>query len=362
MPGKVRQWPAWREYGIDLADEVKDPDFLKAKQQVIDEYGEERLRKSWVAVCEELAKVTDEIASQGNATIPILQAESLLAHGFSSGDLDSIRRTGCFIVRGVIPRAETETLYRNLRDYIELNKKQIKGWPEESPAMLMLYDSPTQNAIRSHPNHLRLQRMVNELWHDESAETSPDPLIYLDGVRDRPPGQPFLGLGPHVDAGSLCRWADLDYRGVYDSVLSGRALEHDAWDLGARKDADQGLFPGPAQSTMFRSFQGWTALTRAAPNEGTLLLYPSLVATIAYTILRPFFRPPAGPGDVMDPARWTLDASGSFPGTEKPHSQYLSRSSHPHLRLEECLVHIPVMEAGDTVWWHCDVSDCGGHP
>jgi hypothetical protein len=78
---------------------------------------------------------------------------------------------------------------------------------------------------------------------------------------------------------------------------------------------------------------------------------------VAYLLLRPFFTPPTSEADVMDPEKWILNTDdGWFPGTYQEHSQYLSRASHPHLRLEECLVHIPEMQPGDTIWWHCDVS------
>jgi hypothetical protein len=60
---------------------------------------------------------------------------------------------------------------------------------------------------------------------------------------------------------------------------------------------------------------------------------------------------------VMDASAWTFDSAGCwFPGTFKNDSQYLSTSSHPHLRLKQTLVHAPPMEAGDSVWWHADVS------
>ncbi|KAK6355095.1 hypothetical protein TWF696_004219 [Orbilia brochopaga] len=223
--------------------------------------------------------------------------------------------------------------------------------------MYAIFDSPMQNAIRSHPDHLKIQRSLNALWHDETGETSPDPLIYYDGVRDRPPNQVFLGLGPHIDAGSLSRWAEPTYRKVYEAVFSGNPEKHDAWDLGVRKDAVQDLFKAQSHSSVFRAFQGWTALTPARAREGSILLYPNVQATVAYMLLRPFFRPPENEADTMDATKWTFDESGCFfPGTWKEQSQYLSRSSHPHLRFEECLVHVPDINPGDTVWWHSDVS------
>lgn len=174
-------------------------------------------------------------------------------------------------------------------------------------------------------------------------------------MRIRPPGKPFYGLGPHIDAGSLCRWADAGYRKVYDSIFSGFPERFDAYDLSTRKDADQAAFEGSAHSSVFRAFQGWTALTGTRPREGSLLLYPYAGTVIAYVLLRPFFTPPQE--DVMVASKWSFNPDNTwFPGTRKESSQYLSRTSHPHLRLEDCLVHIPEMRPGDTVWWHCDVS------
>ncbi|KAF6816748.1 DUF1479 domain protein [Colletotrichum plurivorum] len=356
MPGRVQSWPAWAEYTEQGKIESKSPDFLEIKRSIISEYGAASLQRGWLAVCNELQKVTKEIISKGQDIIPILETAELVEGGFTAEQRAEVKRVGVFVVRGVVPKPEAVQHYGNLKQYIADNKGKIQGWPAESPSMLMLYDSPPQNSLRAHPNHLRLQRMLNELWHDDTGTTAPDPLVYYDGVRDRPPRQDFLGLGPHIDAGSLCRWADEAYRQVYCNIFSGRPELHDCYDLGLRKAADQELYPGPAHSSVFRSFQGWTALTRAAPNEGTLLVYPNVAAVVSYVMLRPFFRPPNDPRDLMDATKWTLDdATGWFPGTFETESQRLSRASHPHLKLEECLIHIPTMEPGDTIWWHADV-------
>ena len=36
-------------------------------------------------------------------------------------------------------------------------------------------------------------------------------------------------------------------------------------------------------------------------------------------------------------------------------SLLLSHESHPHLRLDECMVSVPKVNSGDTVFLHCDV-------
>ncbi|KAL3451353.1 hypothetical protein BJX65DRAFT_219398 [Aspergillus insuetus] len=357
MPAQTREWPAWAEYASEGAKEAQDPEFLAIKKAVIAQYGAEALRRSWIKVCNDLRVITDEIAEKGNSIIPSFETTKVLQNGFTEAEEEEIRRVGTFICRGTIAEDETNALYSNLKKFLADNEGSIQAWPKESPSMLILYNSPTQNTLRVHPRHLQLQRKLNELWHDSTGESSSDPLVYLDGVRDRGPGVPFLGLGPHIDAGSLCRWADPTYRRVYDSILSGNPEKFDPYDMSIRKDADQALYEGMAHSRVLRTFQGWTALTPTAPREGTIMMYPNVKAAIAYMLLRPFFRPPADPNvDLMDAENWTLDdASGWFPGTFKPQSQRLSRASHPHLRLEECLVHVPAVNAGDTVWWHCDL-------
>jgi hypothetical protein len=158
------------------------------------------------------------------------------------------------------------------------------------------------------------------------------------------------------DGGSLSRWADPTYRKVYEQIWKGNPLAFDPYDLSIRKDAKPGLFPGTA-SQVLRAFQGWTALTSAGANEGSLLLYPDVKTAMAYVMLRPLFDAPDNEADIMDAEKWTLNAErGWFPGTWRHLPQIVSPASHPHLRLEECLVNIPRMQPGDTVWWHADVK------
>lgn len=212
---------------------------------------------------------------------------------------------------------------------------------------------------RTHPRAMALHRELNEFWHDDddAAKSFAEPLVYADACRIRPPGVPFRGLGPHIDAGSLARWADPDYRKVYEKIWTGNPDEYEPYDLTVRKNADPALFPGGAHSHVLRLWQGWTALTSADAHEGSLMLFPEVKTSIAYVLLRPFFKPPGNKDDILDAEKWTFDAEDPwFPGVWRDTSQELSPDAFPHLRLKECLVHIPKVNPGDTVWWHCDVS------
>ncbi|KAI1880368.1 hypothetical protein JX265_001989 [Neoarthrinium moseri] len=357
MPSTLESWPAWPEFGVQLEDTKRDPWFARAKAEIISEYGEEAIRQGWLKACKSLEEVTQELGSLGTSAIPIFEMHSILDNkGFTEEQKDLMKSRGCCIVKSVLSEEEASAKYCDLKEYIAQNKDSIMGWPAGSPSIFNLYNSSTQVSVRTHPNQILLQKILNSLYHDTTAQTSPEPLSYTDAARVRPPGQEFLGLGPHIDAGSLARWADYAYRKAYHHVFSGFPEKHDVYDLGSRKDANQHKFPARAHSCVFRSFQGWTALTPASPSCGTLMLYPNVSTVIAYVLLRPFFAPPADEKDVMDASKWTFDpTSDYFPGTMVDQSQRLSISSHPHLRLQDTLIYIPKINPGDTVWWHTDM-------
>ena len=229
----------------------------------------------------------------------------------------------------------------------------------ESPCILRLYWSRAQVESRTHPRAMALHESLNKLWHDREDEDKAfaAPLSYADAARIRPPGKPFTSLGPHIDAGSLCRWADPTYRKVYDAIWSGNPEKYDPLDLTLRKKANTSLFPGGAHSSVLRLWQGWTALTKAGAHEGSLMLYPDVRTAIAYVLLRPFFQPPADKADIMDAEKWTFDVEDPwFPGVWRDESQELRPGAFPHLQMHNGLVNIPTMYPGDTIWWHCDVS------
>ena len=131
-------------------------------------------------------------------------------------------------------------------------------------------------------------------------EEQHEPILYPDALRFREPGQEFLGLGPRIDGGSLCRWADRNYRLTYDKIFSGCPEDFDPFEISHRKDANPAMFPSGVHSSILRTFQGWTALTAAGPGEGGLMLLPDIKTVTTYMVLRPFFMPPED-GQWQDP-------------------------------------------------------------
>ena len=83
MPAPLKQWPAWTEYAYGGMKENGDLDFLAVKKAIIAEYGTEALRRSWIKVCNELQKVTDDIRERGNKIIPVYDTAEILKKGFT---------------------------------------------------------------------------------------------------------------------------------------------------------------------------------------------------------------------------------------------------------------------------------------
>ena len=88
---------------------------------------------------------------------------------------------------------------------------------------------------------------------------------------------------------------------------------------------------------MFRTFQGWTALTQQGQGDGTLQLIP-IANSMVYMLLR------ALQDDVPE-----TELCGAKPG------RALSVEPEWHSLLLEGLTSIPLMQPGDTVFWHSDV-------
>lgn len=245
------------------------------------------------------------------------------------------------------------------------------GFPANNPQVLELYWSTTQLRARSHPNLLKTQTsLMTKLWHVSNPQAAISlslPLSYADRLRIRQPGDAQFALGPHQDGGSVERWEPEGYgrgSGVYNSVFSGDWETYDPYDASGRVGAVTNLYDGLGACSMFRMFQGWLAISRSGPEQGTLLVNPLLRESTAYALLRPFFRPiqklqdVAGKEEFLDESNWTFTAgkevTSDIQGATPGHGQEFPEGMHPHLELERAMVHVPDVRPGDFVIWHCD--------
>ena len=120
-----------------------------------------------------------------------------------------------------------------------------------------------------------------------------------------------------------------------NQIFSDKFLNYDPFDAKYRNKTEE--IPSPAVSHVFRTFQGWAALTEQGPSDGTLQLIP-IAKAMGYILTRPLLE------DVE-----ASSLCGSLP------ARALSVNNEYHSLLLKALITIPKVYPGDTVWWHPDV-------
>jgi hypothetical protein len=301
----------------------------------------------------EMRRRVDVIVSEresGQAVIPIVQYADVASGAVSPQLIAKIKDRGACAIRGTFEQAQAKAWDNEIAAYVEENgldaklanaaeDKYFGTLASAKPQIYGIYWSRPQVEARQSESLTRVRVFLNNLWQAESeGQRHFDPNqvpVYADRIRRRPPGSASLGLSPHVDGGSIERWLDENFRKVYRHVFSGNWREYNAYDAAYRPQARE--VPSPAVCSMFRTFQGWTALTRQGKGDGTLQLIP-IAESMVYVLLR------ALQDDVPED-----DLCGAQPG------RALSVNPQYHSLLIEALSSIPTMEPGDTVFWHSDV-------
>jgi hypothetical protein len=299
--------------------------------------------------------LADEVATvhaEGADAVPQLAYRDVANGTVSAAERLRIRRRGCVIIRNVFDAQQASDwnaaigryiddndYYRKARDKAGLDQ-YFSGLAAGRPQIFGLYWSLPQIEARQHEHMDVTRRWLNRLWDyarpDGADEFDPDRQCnYADRVRRREPGDKSLGLSAHCDGGSIERWCDPNFQQVYHEVFFGNVENYDAFYAASRTQTEE--IPSPAVCSMFRTFQGWTALTAQGAGDGTLRLIP-IAGSMAWILLR------ALQSDVAPD-----DLCGAQAGR--------ALAAHPnwHQALLKALVSIPRVEPGDTVWWHPDV-------
>ncbi len=293
-------------------------------------------------------EVIERERSQGISPVP----EVLFA---DLGSIDAattarIKQRGCVVVRGVFGQARVEQWNANIESYLADNQylekevgkrgidKYFSSLASGKPQIYGVYWSQPQMDARQSEELAQTRRWLNRLWNNDQAGKpvfNPDQeCTYADRVRQREPGDASLGLSPHVDGGSVERWIDPGYRNVYRHVYGGNLSQYDPFAAAYRTETHE--IPSPAVCSMFRTFQGWTALTPQGPGDGTLNLVP-IANAMPWVLLR------ALQDDIAADELCGARAGRALVVSEQYHALLL-RAYGP----------IPQVQAGDTVWWHPD--------
>jgi hypothetical protein len=315
----------------------------------------EALKSAYADVKDHVSRAADVILSEiaaGRAVVPELDYLDVRNDKVPETVRQSIRSTGCAVVRGVFPAGIAQDWFAEVGEYLETNHYEAREVEKRSldkyfsalkagrPQIFNVYWSRPQVKARQDARLAETRAFLDRLWKYEGVFNPDRQCAYADRVRRRQPGDKTLGLSPHMDAGTVERWIDPGYQKVYERIFAGDWRRYDPFDATHRLKTQE--IPSPAVCSMFRTYQGWTALTRQGPNDGTLRLIP-IVEGIAYVLLR------ALQEDVDE-----ADLCGASPGR----ALGVSAEWHPHLMAG--LVSIPEVLPGDTVFWHTDICHAVG--
>jgi hypothetical protein len=294
----------------------------------------------------------EQLRDSGQPVWPEVDHDTLAAGTASDETVAAVRDRGCLVVRGHFPRSQALEWDSQLVDYVEANDFDAVyrgpgddffgtlGAAASRPEIFPLYWSRPQMLARQDERTATVQSFLNHRWDVESEGTrwfNPDQdCMYPDRVRRRRPGTDSGGLGAHTDSGSLERWLLPAYRKVFRHVFNGDIENYNPWDAAYRTDVHE-YEGGTTMCSMFRTFQGWTALSDQQNDQGVLHVIP-IPEAMAYILLR------ALQDDVPE---------DELCGVTPRHVLPVSQEWHPLLM--RALTPIPDLQAGDSVWWHCDV-------
>ncbi len=284
----------------------------------------------------------------GESVWPVIDFSDVEAGTVPAELVAKVKERGCAVVRGTFPHEQALQWDRDIVDYVERNRffetytgpaDDFFASVESTPEIYPIYWSAPQMQARQSPRMAAVQGFLNSQWtHESQGRTWFDPdrdSLYPDRIRRRPPGTDSAGLGTHVDTGSIDLFMTEGYQQVFRHLFSGDVASYDPWDAAHRTEAVN--YPASTMCSAFRTFQGWTALCDMGHDQGVLHTVP-VPEAMAYLMLRPLL------DDVPDDELCGVAHNQTFPITWKWHPL-----------LMEAVSGIPDVQAGDTVWWHCDL-------
>ncbi|ANZ34742.1 hypothetical protein BBK82_00255 [Lentzea guizhouensis] len=326
--------PSWETTPEDLPGAVRE--VKAAIRAQIEASG--RTVEEVFAVVEQHIKLEVDAIKSSKDVWPVVNYDEL------ESSVDAVKRRGCVVIRGHFPREQALAWDRSIVDYVESNGffEQYRGPGDDffgsvgsKPEIYPIYWSPAQLEARESPRMARVQRFLNSLWkHDGWFDPDSD-VGYPDRIRRRPPGTDSGGLGTHLDPGTLDLWMTSEYQQAFRHLFNGTVEQYDPWDAAHRTTGPQ--YPGTTMCSVFRTFQGWTALSDMRHDQGVLHTVP-IPGAMAYLMLRPLL------DDVPEDDMCGVTVNQVFPVSEKWHPLLL-----------EAVSGIPDVQAGDSVWWHCDM-------
>ena len=256
----------------DVADQVIAFKRLLAPRRAV-------LTRAFAEVADHVRRTGDAIQTEltaGRPVIPEVDYRDISDSKVPEATRAAIRTTGCAVIRGVFPASVAAGWFDAVSDYLATNHYEEREIEKRSldryfsalkagkPQIFNIYWSKPQVQARQDEKLAQTRAFLNRLWTGFEGVFDPDTqCAYADRLRRRQPGDKTLGLSPHMDAGSVERWIDPGYQRVYERVFAGDWRRYDPFDAAHRLETRES--PSPSVASVFRTYQGWTALTAQGP-------------------------------------------------------------------------------------------------
>ena len=340
--------PNWESAPGDPADATRQ---IKAAIRARIEAAGTTVDDAFRSIEGRIAARVDQIradAAAGETSWTVIDYDEIAAGDVSAAQRSHLKASGCLVVRNHFEREQALAWDRDIVDYVESNGffENYRGPGDDffdsvssKPEIYPIYWSSAQMEARQSEPMATVQSFLNRCWTFEAEGTQwfdPDRhAMYPDRIRRRPPGTDSNGLGPHTDTGTLDLWMTRAYQDAFRHVFGGTIDRYDPWDASHRTAGGQ--YDGSTMCSAFRTFQGWTALCDMHADQGVLRSVP-IPEAMAYVLLRPLL------SDIADDDMCGVRLNRALP---------ISDEHHP--LLTQAFSRIPDVQAGDSVWWHCDI-------
>jgi hypothetical protein len=340
--------PHWEEPPADLPAAIRE---IKAALRARIAASGRSVDEVFAVVERRVRAAADDIAAakaDGRTVWPVISYADIAAGTVPEEQLALLKKRGCLVVRGHFERDQALGWDRQIVDYVEGNHffENYRGPGDDffgsvgsKPEIYPIYWSAAQMEARQSVRMADVQSFLNSQWkYDSEGQTWFDPdrdSLYPDRIRRRPEGADSAGLGTHLDPGTLDLWMTAAYQKAFRHLFDGSVEQYDPWDAAYRTAGPQ--YPGSTMCSVFRTFQGWTALSDMDHAQGVLHTVP-IPEAMAYLMLRPLL------DDVPDDDMCGVTVNQVFPAGNKWHPDLIA-----------ALTGIPDVKAGDSVWWHCDM-------
>ena len=340
--------PHWETTPPDAAAAIREiKAAIRARIEASGRTVEEVFAVVEARVAERVAEI-EAAKKRGETVWPVIDYADIEAGTVPAETVELVHRRGCAVIRGHFEREQALAWDKDIVDYVERNEffENYRGPGDDffgsvgsRPEIYPIYWSHAQMEARQSDRMARVQSFLNHQWTYESGGVQwfdPDrDSLYPDRIRRRPPGASSGGLGSHVDVGTLDLWMTSAYQQAFRHLFDGTVEQYDPWDASYRTSGPQ--YPSTTMCSVFRTFQGWTALSDMAHDQGVLFTVP-IPEAMAYMMLRPLLP------DVAEDDMCGVSVGQVFPVNERWHPL-----------LVRALAGIPDVRAGDSVWWHADV-------